>query len=71
MLMFISFAVSLQGRLLDFDEKVRLRAVNTVCDLAKSNLSSFPHEVILHAAERLRDKKVSTICLYFSVQLLL
>uniref|UniRef100_K3XDX2 Sister chromatid cohesion protein n=1 Tax=Setaria italica TaxID=4555 RepID=K3XDX2_SETIT len=36
--------LSLQGRLLDFDEKVRIRAVNTVCDLAKSNLSSFPHE---------------------------
>ncbi|PAN27371.1 hypothetical protein PAHAL_5G076300 [Panicum hallii] len=50
---------SLQGRLLDFDEKVRIRAVNTVCDLAKSNLSSFPHEVILLAAERLRDKKAS------------
>ncbi|CAL4960254.1 unnamed protein product [Urochloa decumbens] len=46
-------------RLLDFDEKVRIRAVNTVCDLAKSNLSSFPHEVILLAAERLRDKKAS------------
>jgi len=50
---------SLQGRLLDFDEKVRIRAVNTVCDLAKSNLSLFPHEVILLAAERLRDKKAS------------
>jgi len=65
------FAASLQGRLLDFDEKVRIRAVNTVCDLAKSNLSSFPHEVILLAAERLRDKKVSTNCLYFSMRLLL
>ncbi|OEL37949.1 hypothetical protein BAE44_0001036 [Dichanthelium oligosanthes] len=50
---------SLQGRLLDFDEKVRIRAVNTVCDLAKSNLSSFPHEVILLSAERLRDKRAS------------
>ncbi|CAO2182211.1 unnamed protein product [Urochloa humidicola] len=50
---------SLQGRLLDFDEKVRIRAVNTICDLAKSNLGSFPHKVILLAAERLRDKKAS------------
>lgn len=71
MLVFFSFAASLQGRFLDFDEKVRMRAVNTVCDLAKSNFSSFPHEVILHAAERLRDKKVSIICLHFSMQLLL
>lgn len=50
---------SLKGRLLDFDDKVRIRAVHTVCDLAKSNLSSFPPEVILEAANRLRDKKVS------------
>ncbi|KAJ1286407.1 hypothetical protein BS78_03G350000 [Paspalum vaginatum] len=49
---------SLQGRLLDFDEKVRIRAVHTVCDLAKSN-SLFPPKVILEAAERLRDKKAS------------
>nr|CAB3478957.1 unnamed protein product [Digitaria exilis] len=48
---------SLQGRFLDFEEKVRMRAVNTVCDLAKSNPSSFPHGVVLLAAERLRDKK--------------
>ncbi|KAG8054616.1 hypothetical protein GUJ93_ZPchr0001g29862 [Zizania palustris] len=50
---------SLEGRLLDFDDKVRIRAVYAVCDLAKSNLSSFPSEMILQAAERLRDKKVS------------
>jgi len=49
---------SLEGRLLDFDEKVRIRAVHTVCDLAKSNLSSSA-KLILHAAERLRDKKAS------------
>ncbi|ONM36101.1 ARM repeat superfamily protein [Zea mays] len=48
---------SLEGRLLDFDEKVRIRAVHTVCDLAKSNLSSSA-KLILHAAERLRDKKL-------------
>ncbi|TVU36377.1 hypothetical protein EJB05_18310 [Eragrostis curvula] len=50
---------SLEGRLLDFDDKVRLQAVHTVCDLAKSNLGSFPTEMILKAAARLRDKKVS------------
>uniref|UniRef100_A0ACD5VVH9 Uncharacterized protein n=1 Tax=Avena sativa TaxID=4498 RepID=A0ACD5VVH9_AVESA len=50
---------SLKGRLLDFDDKVRIRAVYAVCDLAKSHLSSFPSELILQAAERLRDKKVS------------
>ncbi|KAL6614101.1 hypothetical protein ACP70R_036371 [Stipagrostis hirtigluma subsp. patula] len=50
---------SLEGRFLDFDDKVRIRAVHTVCDLAISNLSSFPPEVILQATERLRDKKVS------------
>ncbi|KAF0902491.1 hypothetical protein E2562_017891, partial [Oryza meyeriana var. granulata] len=49
----------LEGRLLDFDDKVRIRAVAAVCDLAKSNLNTFPSEVILQAAERLRDKKVS------------
>ncbi|XP_044977567.1 sister chromatid cohesion protein PDS5 homolog A-B isoform X2 [Hordeum vulgare subsp. vulgare] len=52
-------AESLEGRLLDFDDKVRIRAVYAVCDLAKSNLSSFPSELILQAAERLRDKKIS------------
>jgi len=67
MLTFISLAASLEGRLLDFDEKVRIRAVHTVCDLAKSNLSSSA-KLILHAAERLRDKKVSWC---FSVQLFL
>ncbi|EEC71871.1 hypothetical protein OsI_04583 [Oryza sativa Indica Group] len=50
---------SLAGRLLDFDDKVRIRAVAAVCDMAKSNLNSFPAKVILQAAGRLRDKKVS------------
>lgn len=70
MLTFISLAASLEGRLLDFDEKVRIRAVHTVCDLAKSNLSSSA-KLILRAAERLRDKKVSINCWCFSVQLFL
>lgn len=50
---------SLEGRLLDFDDKVRTRAVYAVCEIAKSNLSSFPSELVLQAAERLRDKKIS------------
>lgn len=50
---------SLGGRLLDFDDKVRMQAVAAVCDLAKSNLVSFPSEFVLQAVERLRDKKVS------------
>ncbi|XP_073000395.1 sister chromatid cohesion protein PDS5 homolog B isoform X2 [Typha latifolia] len=50
---------ALEGRLLDFDDKVRTQAVIAVCDLAKSNLTCFPSEVVLHAVERLRDKKVS------------
>lgn len=63
-------AESLEGRLLDFDDKVRIRAVYAVCDLAKSNLSSFPSELILQAAERLRDKKVSRYYCYFAPQFL-
>ncbi|KAL5704355.1 hypothetical protein ACHQM5_022795 [Ranunculus cassubicifolius] len=54
----LEILASLEGRLLDFDDKVRIQAVITVCDLAKSNLKSIPPELILHAMERLRDKKV-------------
>jgi hypothetical protein len=68
---FFHLAESLEGRLLDFDDKVRIRAVCAVCDSAKSNLGSFPSELILQAAERLRDKKVSDIidisCLGFFI----
>ncbi|XP_074573683.1 sister chromatid cohesion protein PDS5 homolog B [Curcuma longa] len=49
----------LEGRLLDFDDKVRLAAVFAVCYLAKSNLTCFPSEIVLQTVERLRDKKVS------------
>ncbi|XP_020105522.1 sister chromatid cohesion protein PDS5 homolog A isoform X1 [Ananas comosus] len=50
---------ALEARLLDFDDKVRIQAVIAVCDLAKSNLTCFPSELISRAVERLRDKKVS------------
>ncbi|XP_042494416.1 sister chromatid cohesion protein PDS5 homolog A isoform X2 [Macadamia integrifolia] len=49
---------ALEGRLLDFDDKVRTQAVFTVCDLASSNPKFLPSELILRAADRLRDKKV-------------
>ncbi|GJS02689.1 sister chromatid cohesion protein PDS5 homolog A isoform X1 [Tanacetum coccineum] len=49
----------LEGRLLDFDDKVRIQAVAVMCDLAKSNVRPLPSEMITQAAKRLRDKKVS------------
>ncbi|XP_076919857.1 sister chromatid cohesion protein PDS5 homolog B-like [Bidens hawaiensis] len=49
---------ALEGRLLDFDDKVRTQAVAVVCDLAKSNFRPVPSEMIAQAAKRLRDKKV-------------
>ncbi|KAL6010732.1 hypothetical protein ACLOJK_001173 [Asimina triloba] len=50
---------ALEGRLLDFDDKVRTQAVNTVCDLAQSNLRYVQAGLLLKAMDRLRDKKVS------------
>jgi len=49
----------LKGRLLDFDDKVRMHVVNGICDLANSNPRCVPSEVIKLVAERLRDKKLS------------
>ncbi|PWA83208.1 ARM repeat superfamily protein [Artemisia annua] len=49
----------LEGRLLDFDDKVRIQAVAVMCDLAKSSIRPLPSEMITQAAKRLRDKKVS------------
>ncbi|PIN16167.1 Sister chromatid cohesion complex Cohesin, subunit PDS5 [Handroanthus impetiginosus] len=50
---------AIQGRLLDHDDRVRIEAVNVVCELAKSNLNFKSSDLITQAAERLRDKKVS------------
>ncbi|KAK4429654.1 Sister chromatid cohesion protein pds5 [Sesamum alatum] len=50
---------AIQGRLLDHDDKVRTEAVNVVCELAKANLNFISSDLIIQAAERLRDKKVS------------
>lgn len=49
----------LKGRLLDFDDKVRMHVVNAICDLANSNPKCVPSEAIMLVAERLRDKKLS------------
>ncbi|KAG6432617.1 hypothetical protein SASPL_104198 [Salvia splendens] len=46
-------------RLLDHDDKVRMEAVNVVCELAKTNLNHISSDLIAQASERLRDKKVS------------
>ncbi|MQL79390.1 hypothetical protein Taro_011842, partial [Colocasia esculenta] len=50
---------ALEGRLLDFDDKVRIQAVTVVCELAKFDMRCFPSDILLRAADRLRDKKVS------------
>ncbi|KAM5564215.1 sister chromatid cohesion protein PDS5 [Rosa sericea] len=49
---------SLEGRLRDFDDKVRTQAVIVSCDLAMSNLRYFPPKLISQTTERLRDKKI-------------
>ncbi|XP_062078396.1 sister chromatid cohesion protein PDS5 homolog B isoform X2 [Humulus lupulus] len=49
---------ALEGRLLDFDDKVRMEAVIVACDLARSNLKKFPPKLLSQTTERLRDKKV-------------
>ncbi|XP_078435141.1 ARM repeat superfamily protein [Wolffia australiana] len=53
------FLSALEGRLLDFDDKIRIQAVSVFCDLAKVKLETFPPELVLQVAERVRDKKVS------------
>ncbi|KAJ6939281.1 sister chromatid cohesion protein PDS5 [Populus alba x Populus x berolinensis] len=49
----------LEGRLLDFDDRVRTQAAVVACDLARTNLRFFPPELISKVSERLRDKKIS------------
>lgn len=49
----------IKGRLLYFDDKVRMHVVNVICDLENSNPRYVPYEVIKLVAERLRDKKLS------------
>ncbi|XP_077248838.1 ARM repeat superfamily protein isoform X2 [Tasmannia lanceolata] len=65
----IEVLTALEGRLLDFDEKVRAQAVDVICELAKYNPKFIRSDLILQVTERLRDKKVSVR--KFSMQKLL
>ncbi|BBN05523.1 sister chromatid cohesion protein PDS5 [Marchantia polymorpha subsp. ruderalis] len=49
----------LDDRLLDFDDKVRMSVVESLCDLVNTNLKWVPMDMIRRVADRLRDKKVS------------
>lgn len=49
---------ALENRLLDFDDRIRTEAVTVVCELAGSNLNTFPIELLHRVTERLWDKKV-------------
>lgn len=61
----------IRGRLLDHDDKVRMEAVNEVCELAKTNLNRISSDLITQAAERLRDKKVFFLHRVFSFEFLM
>ncbi|XP_023523391.1 sister chromatid cohesion protein PDS5 homolog A-like isoform X2 [Cucurbita pepo subsp. pepo] len=50
---------AVEERLLDFDDRVRTRAIIIVCDIARSNIKFVPVTLISQAAERLRDKRIS------------
>ncbi|PKA51709.1 hypothetical protein AXF42_Ash003076 [Apostasia shenzhenica] len=50
---------AVEGRLLDFDDKVRIQAVAIVCNIASSTISCFPSDLVLKTMKRLRDKKIS------------
>ncbi|KAL4183551.1 hypothetical protein AMTRI_Chr11g98840 [Amborella trichopoda] len=54
----LEIVAALKGRLLDFDDKVRMQVVNVICDIAKVSPRCIPSELIMDASERLRDKKV-------------
>ncbi|XP_012567744.1 sister chromatid cohesion protein PDS5 homolog B isoform X3 [Cicer arietinum] len=49
---------SVEGRLLDFDDRVRMQAVVVACDICSSNLMLVPLKLMSEATERLRDKKI-------------
>jgi sister-chromatid-cohesion protein PDS5 len=54
----MGWVASLEDRLLDFDDKVRMTVVKAVCDLVKVNLKWVPTHILRKVADRLRDKKV-------------
>lgn len=49
---------SIQDRILDFDDKVRIVAVKAIYDLAITDLKWVSTDALREGAERLRDKKV-------------
>ncbi|KAI5435193.1 hypothetical protein KIW84_021856 [Lathyrus oleraceus] len=55
----LEIITSVEGRLLDFDDRVRMRAVIVACDICSSNLKRDPLKLMAEATERLRDKKIS------------
>ncbi|XP_027368350.1 sister chromatid cohesion protein PDS5 homolog A [Abrus precatorius] len=50
---------SVEGRLLDVNDRVRMLAVLVACDISISNLKLVPSKLISQATGRLRDKKIS------------
>ncbi|KAL2634564.1 hypothetical protein R1flu_006043 [Riccia fluitans] len=48
----------LNDRLLDYDDKVRMSVVTSLCDLVSTSPKWVPKDMIKRVAERLRDKKV-------------
>ncbi|XP_050886005.1 sister chromatid cohesion protein PDS5 homolog B isoform X2 [Lathyrus oleraceus] len=55
----LEIITSVEGRLLDFDDRVRMQAVTVACDICSSNLKRAPLKLMAEATERLRDKKIS------------
>jgi len=58
MSLWFEFVGALQDRLLDFDDRVRVVVVPTICDLAITDSKWVPTDLLIKVAERLRDKKV-------------
>ncbi|KAK2453745.1 sister chromatid cohesion protein PDS5 protein A [Trifolium repens] len=50
---------SVEGRLLDFDDRVRMHAVTAACDICCSNPMLVPVKLLSAVTERLWDKKIS------------
>lgn len=50
---------SVEGRLSDFNERVRMHAVVVACDICSSNLMFVPLKLMAEVSERLWDKKES------------
>ncbi|CAJ2674086.1 unnamed protein product [Trifolium pratense] len=55
----LEIITSVEGRLLDFDDRVRMHAVTAACDICCSNPMLVPVKLLAVVTERLRDKKIS------------